>query len=126
MLRAALASGAPDVGALLTRARLVVAIVAVLEEADDVTGADKRSAMAVVSMVNARGQRGLLAFTGVDSLVAWNPQARPVPVSASDAARAALEDGAEALVIDVAGPARYAIEGAALAALAGGQEPPGP
>lgn len=125
-LRTGLASGSPDLPALLAGARLLVAVVPVLDERDDATGADKRSSMAIVSMVNARGQRGLLAFSGTDALAAWDPQARPVPVSARDAARAAIDDGAEALVIDVAGPVRRVLEGAALRALAGDQEPPGP
>ena len=75
--------------------------------------------MAVVSMVNAAGERGLLAFTGLDSLAAWDPAARPVPVAGPQAAQAALEDGATALVIDVGGPVRLALVGADLQALAG-------
>ena len=111
----------------LAEARLLVAVVAVLDAVDEATGADKESSMAVVSMVNASGEKGLLAFSGVDALQAWDPQARPVPVSAPMAAAAALDDGAQALVIDVLGPARRVLGGAALAALAGpAQEPPGP
>lgn len=117
-LRACIASGAPDVLEQLRRARLLVAVVAVLDEVDD-AGGDKESHMAVVSMVNASGERGLLAFTGLDSLAAWDPTARPVPVAGPQAAQAALEDGATALVIDVGGPVRLALVGAELQALAG-------
>lgn len=77
--------------------------------------------MAVVSMVNAAGEKGLLAFTGLDALAAWDPQARPVPVPGMTAAQAALEDDATAVVIDVCGPVRRVIQGADLAALAADQ-----
>lgn len=93
---------------VLARSRLLVAVMAVADEvAED--GSDKSSHMAVVSMVNAAGEKGLLAFTGLDSMALWNPDARPVPVPAPAAAEAAIADGAQALVIDVAGPARLVI-----------------
>ena len=80
--------------------RLIVAIVA--SPAD--TGESGGSQMSVVSMVAADGRRGLLAFTGLDAMHRWNPHARPVPVSGPEVAQAALDDGCEAVVIDVAGP----------------------
>ena len=117
LLRAAIARGADDLDERLGTARLLAAVVAVLDAVDE-EGGDKESHMAVVSMVNAAGDRGLLAFTGLDALAAWDPQARPVPVSGPQAARAALDDGAAALVIDVAGPVRLAVAGDRLRALA--------
>jgi hypothetical protein len=105
----------------LASSRLLVAVMAVADEtADD--GSDKSSHMAVVSMVNAAGEKGLLAFTGLDSMEAWNPDARPVPVPARAAAEAALADGASALVIDVAGPSRVVIPAEALPELLGSHE----
>ena len=124
-LRAHIAAGSSDLLAHLARARLLVAVVAVLDELDE-AGADKESHMAVVSMVNAAGERGLLAFTGIDALTAWDPAARPVPVTGPVAARAALDDGATALVIDVGGPVRLAISGAGLQALADSDFRPAP
>lgn len=96
--------------------RLLACVVAVLDERDE-TGGDKDSHMAVVSMVNESGHKGLLAFSGIDALQAWNPQARPVPALGRDLARAARGDQASAVVIDVAGPSRVVLEGAALDAL---------
>ena len=104
--------------AALRAGRLLVAIVATAEEVDE-SGADKSSHMSVVSMVAADGRRGLLAFTGLDSLQAWDQDARPVPVSGPDAAQAALDDGCEALVVDVAGPRRTVVVEADLLDLAG-------
>lgn len=89
---------------------------AVLDAMDE-AGADKDSHMAVVSMVNDAGEKGLLAFTGTDSLSGWNPEARPVPALGREVARAALDDGAVAVVLDVAGPARLVLQGTALAAM---------
>jgi hypothetical protein len=97
--------------------RLLTSVVAVLDEADH-DGADKDSHMAVVSMVNERGERGLLAFTGTDSLAAWSADARPMPSWGRDVALAALEDGAAAVVIDVQGPSRRVLTGTSLSVLA--------
>jgi hypothetical protein len=105
------------------RARLLVPVVAVLGEAEiDQAGLarEKTSDMATVLLTGRDGRRALLAFTGLTSLVAWRQDARPVPVSAPDAARSALQEGAEALVLDVAGPTTYAVEGDLLEGLARG------
>ena len=101
----------------LREERLLAGVVAVLDELDE-AGGDKDSHMAVVSMVNEQGEKGLLAFTGVDSMAAWDPQARPVPSLGRDIARSAIDDGATAVVLDVAGPQSMALSGAALTALA--------
>lgn len=103
---------------LAAGARLLVPIVAVLDEAGT-DGADKSSHMASVSMVQSDGRRGLLAFTCIDTLRAWNPSARPVPASARDVARAAIDEGADGVLVDIAGPVRFALDGAALLAVAG-------
>lgn len=116
-LRALLAQPEADLVDRLRTGRLLVAVVAVADEVDE-AGGDKSSHMAVVSMISASGEKGLLAFTGLDSLARWDPAARPVPVTGIDAAQAALDDGAQALVIDVLGPARAIIAGPDLRALA--------
>ncbi|WP_148574858.1 SseB family protein [Nocardioides caldifontis] len=108
---------------VLQHARLLVPVVAVLGEVEhDEAGLahDKSSDMATVLMRGRDGRMALLAFTGSAPLVAWDPGARPVPVRAADAARAAVHDGAEALVVDVAGPVRFVVEGEDLRALADG------
>jgi hypothetical protein len=115
---------APDSAALvasLRAGRVLVPVVAVANAVEEVAGlsVEKSSDMAVVSMVAADGRRGLLAFTGVDSLQVWDRSARPVPVSGIDAARAAVDDGCEALVLDVAGPRTQVISEIDLLALAG-------
>ncbi len=108
-VRAALATGdGGTIAEVLRASRLLVAVVARLDVRDE-DGGEKDSHMAVVSMVNERGERGLLAFTGIDSLSAWDPGARPVPAAAATIAEAALHDGAAAVVVDVAGPHQVVI-----------------
>ena len=115
-----------DVEALLrSGVRLLVPIVAVLDEADAETGADKSSHMASVSLVQADGRRGLLAFTGLQTLARWDPAARPVPVTAHQVAAAALDEGADGVLVDIAGPVRFAIDGDLLIDLARGVTPEG-
>lgn len=103
--------------------RLLVPIVSVLDEVDAQTGADKSSHMASVSLVQPDGRRGLLAFTGTESLARWDPVARPVPVTSHQVAAAALEEGADGVLVDIAGPVRFAIDGEFLAELARGVSP---
>lgn len=97
--------------------RLLATVVAVLDAVDD-SGADKDSHMAVVSVINEAGAKAMLAFSGTDSLQGWNSEGRPVPALGRDLARAALDDGAAALMLDIAGPHRVVLEGPALGALA--------
>ena len=109
--------------AILQDARVLVPVVAVLGEVElDEQGLarDKSSDMAAVLMQTPDGRRGLLAFTSTDAMAAWNPEARPVPVAARTAAQAAVQEDAAALVLDVAGPARYVVDGDSLRALAAG------
>lgn len=112
-----------DVLAVLQDARLLVPVVAVLGEVEydeDGLAHDKTSDMATVLMEGRDGRLALLAFTGTEPLQRWNPQGRPVPVTVPDAARAALHDQAQAIVVDVAGPVMFVIEGEDLKALADG------
>ncbi len=81
-------------------ARVFVPIVATLgERATD--GSDKSADMAAVLMTGADGRKALLTFSSVAALEAWNPAARPVPVWGREAAQAALDEGASALLLDL-------------------------
>jgi SseB protein N-terminal domain len=119
-LTAALAAYDADPDALhaktlhvLQGSRLLVPVVAVVGEVEhDEAGLahDKTSDMATVLMRGRDGRAALLAFTGSAALRRWDPDARPVPVPARRAAEAAVQDGAEALVVDVAGPVMFVVE----------------
>lgn len=109
--------------AALQDARLLVPVVAVLGEVEvDEHGLahDKSSDMAAVLVRAADGSTGLLAFTSTETMARWDPDARPVPVTAATAATAAVQDGAEALLVDLAGPATYVVDGDDLTRLATG------
>ncbi len=80
--------------------RVFVPIVAVLgEQATDAS--DKNADMAAVFMTGADGRKALLTFSSVATLEAWNPVARPVPVWGREAALAAQDEGASALLLDL-------------------------
>ena len=110
--------------AVLQDSRVLVPVVAVLGEVEyDEHGLahDKSSDMASVLMTGRDGRTALLAFTGSANLTGWNPEARPVPVPARQAAQAAMQEGAAALLVDVAGPVLFVVDGDDLASLAAGQ-----
>lgn len=112
-----------DAVAALQRSRLLVPVVALLGEVeydDEGLAHDKTSDMATVLLTGADGRLALLAFTGTESLSAWNPDARPVPVTAQVAARSAVQEGAAALLVDVAGPVPLVVEGEDLTGVAAG------
>ncbi len=103
----------------LVAGRLLIPVVANLDE-KDADGADKHSHMATVTITDPQGHKALVCFTGVDSVALWRPDARPIPVAGVEAAQAALQEDCDALLIDIAGPARYALSGTGLWALAAG------
>ena len=114
--------------AVLQRHRLLVPVVAMLGEVEhdeqpdgSRLARDKTSDMATVLMRGRDGRTALLAFTGTDSLRRWNPESRPVPTDVPRAAAAAVQDGAEAMLVDVAGPVMFVVETDDLRALADGQ-----
>jgi len=107
-------------------ARLLVPVIAVLGGGATAPGqGDKDSEMVLPTLIGQDGRPAVLAFTGLDALARWRPDARPVPAEADRVWRAAVADGC-AVVIDVAGPVPLAVEGARLAALAAGRAVPPP
>jgi hypothetical protein len=85
----------------LVPSRLFIALIA--EIAGEPSEGDKNSDMSVACLRASDGRLGLLCFTGLDTLTGWNSKARPVPISASDAAEAALDENAQAIIVDLAG-----------------------
>src|SRR6202162_5786970 len=112
--------------AALAAARLLVPVIAVLGSGPATPQhGDKDSEMVLPTLIGRDGRPAVLAFSGLDALARWRPDARPVPAEADPVWRAAVGDGC-AVVIDVAGPVPLAVEGARLAALAAGQPVPPP
>lgn len=105
--------------------RVLVPVIAMLGEVEyDEQGLahDKTSDMATVLLQGADGRMALLGFTGSEALAAWNPEARPVPVPAQVACQSAIQDNADALVVNIAGPDTFVLEGDDLTAVAAGWE----
>ncbi|HLR94499.1 MAG TPA: SseB family protein [Jiangellaceae bacterium] len=99
----------------MAEARVLVPVVALTDETS--------AHMAAVTITGRDGRRGLLAFTSTTTLADWNSAARPVPVSVPMAAQSALNEGASALVLDLAGPAMFPVEHTELTAFAAGWRP---
>ena len=129
-LQAALAAWAADPGpatcaqvyAALLPARLLIPLVPV---SADPTGGGRRRELAAATLIGRDGAPAVPAFTSVDALARWRPDARPVTVTARDALASALREDAAAVVLDVAGPVAFAVEEPALRDLAGGFVPVG-
>jgi hypothetical protein len=107
-LLAALAASGDDLALMraVEASRFVVPVVAEAAETDG-SGehvVETRVDMAAVTLVAPDGQRALPVFSGVEALAAWDPAARPVPVSPARAGQAAVSEGCDVIVVDVAGP----------------------
>ena len=103
--------------------RLLVPVVATATWMGETTGglsSDKEAEMAVVMLRTPDGQQAMVAFTGLDSLQAWQTDARPVLITVDRLAATAQQQGAMAVLVDYAGPAALVIEGEVLASLAAG------
>jgi hypothetical protein len=104
--------------AVLGSIRVFVPVVALL--GDTPADGDKDAEMAAVLMTGADGRKALLAFSSVATMSAWNADARPVPVWGRDAARAALDEDASALLLDLAAPTFTVVETSDVQHLAAG------
>jgi len=128
---AAFASGQDSEHAALTAlaaSRLLVPVIAAPAEPDGpgaASGSADDTHMSLPTLVGRDGRRAVPAFTGLEALARWRPEARPVPAPAAQVCRAAVDDAC-AVVIDVAGPVPLAVDGARLAALADGRPVPRP
>lgn len=80
---------------------------------------DRHAEMAAVKLVDESGVH-LLGFTGIDSMQAWQNEARPVLCTLDQLAATVKESGANKLLLDVAGPHPLVIEGATLEQFARG------
>jgi hypothetical protein len=104
--------------AVLGDVRLFVPVIALL--GDEPAGTDKEADMAAVLMTGADGRNALLAFSSVATMTTWDADARPVPVWGRQAARAALDEGASAMLLDLASPTFTVVETADVEHLAAG------
>lgn len=107
--------------AALGGARLLMPIVATGDDSMSGPDPDRHAQMAAVSIQNEAGERALLAFTGIDAMTQWRSDARPVPGTLDEVAATVAEADCQALLLDVAGPHPFVVEGDLLAELAQGR-----
>ncbi|TPG19675.1 SseB family protein [Pedococcus bigeumensis] len=121
-LVAALADPLDEVAlmAAASAARLLVPIVAEpvsLDESGE-HAVEKQTDMAAITLVAPDGTRALPVFSSMAAISAWDPQARPVPVTAARAAQAAVSERCDVMVLDLAGPLTVALRPSMVWALA--------
>lgn len=110
-----------DVVAALATARVFVPIVAQLTEqsvGENGLVSDKESDMALVTLQAPDGRRALPAFSHVEALSRWHPEARPVAVYAARAALSAVAEEAQLLVLDPGSQRPFVVRRPAMWALA--------
>ena len=114
----------PEVLSALHSARVLAPVVATPGEVGvDTAGlhVDKTSDIALPLLLDGDGRRAVPIFSGVEAMGRWDPAARPVPVQGPRAAAVALAEGAEALVLDIAGPSTVTLGEPELRALVEGR-----
>lgn len=107
--------------AALCTARFLLPVIALGDDGGDGPDPDRHAELQAAMLQRADGRRALPAFTGIDTLMAWRPDARPVPCRLDELAVAAVEQDAEAILVDLAGPHPLVVEGDLLAELARGR-----
>lgn len=88
----------------------------VLEQSVDERGLmhDNSSEMAMVRLSAGDGREATPAFTDIPSLTAWHDGARPVPIEAERLGAAAVEEGAQLVVVDPGTPHAFLMRRPAL------------
>lgn len=82
---------------------------------------DKSAELAIVAVATPDGSTAIPAFTSVSDMIAWNSDARPVPVSIAKLCVAAVGEGHQRVIVNPATDAR-ALRRTELSALAQGLE----
>lgn len=118
-----LASGAntSQVFVEFSNSRLLIPLLADLGESGE--GAhgqtvDKSADLSIVTVETPDGQTGLPVFSSVETMLRWNPVARPVPSDAIRVALAAASEGTTRIVLDPGSPTEFAFRRNAIAAMA--------
>lgn len=102
----------------LCTSRLLMPIVATGDETMH-RDPQRQAELAAVTLRNGT-DAALLAFTGLDSMQAWQVGARPVLCHLDELAATVEPAGANQLLIDVAGPVPFVLAGEALSLIAQG------
>lgn len=101
--------------------RFLLPIVAMGDDGGDGPDPDRHAETAAVLLQRPDGEKAVVVFSGVDTLTAWNPKARPVPCTLDDVAATAVETKAVAVLIDPDGPHPFVLEGELITQLSAGR-----
>jgi hypothetical protein len=104
-----------------SKSRLLIPLIAELGESGE--GAhgqkvDKSADLSIVTVETPDKQTGLPVFSSVETMQAWNKDARPVPSDPIRAALSAATDGTTRIVLDPGSETEFAFRRSAIAALA--------
>lgn len=114
-----------DLAVAAAAARWIVPIVAAPTEVGEGGRGlteDRSTDLAVVTLTSPDGRRALPVFTSPAALAGWDGTARPVPVEALRAARSAVAQGCDVLVVDLGSSQPTEIRSSMVWALAQGQQ----
>jgi hypothetical protein len=105
-------TGEADVVAAIRASRLLVPLVARLDEAgtnDHGHTVDKSAELAIVTVTAPDGRAVLPAFSSTDAMRTWNPTARPVPADAVRVALAAASENTDLVVLDPGSASEFVV-----------------
>ncbi len=109
----------------LRSARLLIPLVADagdLGHTDDGRLVDKTQELSIVTVAGPDGRKVMPAFTSVEAMRSWDPDARPVPVESRRVAMAAASEETQLVVLDPTAPTEFVLRRPAVWAL--GQDLP--
>lgn len=122
---AQIAEAHAEVIAALRQARVLVPMLAEAGElgvTPEGKTVEKTQELSIVTVAAPDGRRVLPVFSSVATLTTWNDEARPIPVPATQAALAAVQELTDLMILDAATPhAEYGVRRPALRALALGE-----
>lgn len=82
---------------------------------------EKTQELSIVTVAAADGRRVMPVFSSVDTMRAWQAEARPIPVPGPQAALAAAQEGTDLIIVDPGTPDReFGVRRTALEAMARG------
>ncbi|MDI6944557.1 SseB family protein [Microbacterium barkeri] len=105
----------------LRTARVLVPLVA--EKGDEGVGpngltVDKTQELSIVTVAAPDGRKVLPLFSCVDTMTAWDPKARPIPVAGTRAALSAAGEDTDLIVLDPTSPTEFVVRRPAVWAIA--------
>ncbi|MBN9613055.1 MAG: SseB family protein [Actinobacteria bacterium] len=105
----ALAAAHAETVAVLSGCRLLIPLLAEagdLGATPDGRTVEKTQELSIVTVAGPDGRKVMPAFSSVETMRAWNPEARPIPVPAPQAALAAAQEQTDLIIIDPGTPER--------------------